>query len=111
MEEDLKKILKFQKDRDWKQFHSPKNLAISLAIEASEILEIFQWTKDNNLPQEKRNHLAEELADIYYYLLLLAHETNIDIKEAFKEKMKINEKKYPIEKSKGNSKKYSDLND
>lgn len=110
-EEDLKKILKFQSDRNWKQFHSPKNLAISLSIEASEILEIFQWTKDNTFPQEKKGHLAEELADVYYYLLLLAHETNIDMNEAFKAKMKINEKKYPIEKSKGISKKYSDLND
>ena len=109
MKDDLKKILKFQKDRDWKQFHSPKNLALSLSIEASEILEIFQWTKDNNLPKDKKEKLYEELADVYYYLLLLAYETGVDLKKAFKSKMEINEKKYPIDKSKGNSKKYNEL--
>lgn len=77
MKTDVEKILKFQKERDWKQFHTPKNLAISLAIEASEILEIFQWTSNNSLPEEKRKHLSEELADVYYFLLLLSHESGI----------------------------------
>ena len=108
MDKDLKKILRFQKERDWKQFHLPKNLAIALSIEAAEILEIFQWTKNNELPEDKRKHLEEEIADVYYYLLLLAHETNIDIKKAFKKKMMINAKKYPVCKSKGSSKKYSE---
>lgn len=111
MKKDLEKILNFQKEREWKQFHSPKNLAISLAIEASEILEIFQWTKDNKLPKEKKHHLSEELADVYYFLILLAHESGIDLKKAFNEKMEINEKKYPIEKAKGSSKKYTEYND
>ena len=62
MQEDLDKILKFQEERDWKQFHSPKNLAISLSIEASEILELFQWTKTTNLPENKRKELEEELS-------------------------------------------------
>ena len=66
MQDDLDKILKFQKERDWKQFHSPKNLAISLSIEASEVLELFQWTKDNKLPEDKRKALEEEIADVYY---------------------------------------------
>ena len=109
MKDDLKKILKFQKDRDWTQFHSPKNLALSLSIEAAEILEIFQWTKDNNLPKEKKEKLAEELADVYDYLLLLCYEAGIDLKEAFKNKMDLNEKKYPVDKAKGNSKKYDEL--
>ncbi len=109
MQEDLDKILKFQKERDWKQFHSPKNLAISLSIEAAEILELFQWTKDNNLPEDKRIELKEELADVYYYLLLLAYESGIDIKKTFKEKMTLNEKRYPVDKAKGNSKKYNEL--
>lgn len=109
MDHDIKEILRFQKKRDWKQFHLPKNLAISLAMEASEVLEIFQWTKDNNLPKEKRQQLEEEIADVYYYLLLLAHETNIDINKAFKAKMAKNAKKYPINKSKGSSKKYTEL--
>jgi len=109
MQEDLDKILKFQKERDWKQFHSPKNLAISLSIEAAEILELFQWTKDNNLPEDKRIELKEELADVYYYLLLLAYKSGIDIKKAFKDKMTLNEKRYPVDKAKGNSKKYNEL--
>jgi NTP pyrophosphatase (non-canonical NTP hydrolase) len=109
VKEDLTDILSFQKQRDWKQFHSPKNLAISLSVEASEILEIFQWAQDNNLPENKKHHLKEEIADVYYYLLLLAHETGIDIKKAFKEKMQKNAEKYPIKKSKGTSKKYTEL--
>jgi NTP pyrophosphatase (non-canonical NTP hydrolase) len=109
MKNDLQKILQFQNERDWKQFHLPKNLAISLALESSEILEIFQWTKDNKLPEDKKEQLADEIADVYYYLLLLAHETGIDIQDAFQKKMQINEKKYPVDKSKGSSKKYTQL--
>ena len=109
MKKDLDKILKFQKERDWKQFHSPKNLAISLSLEASEILELFQWTKNNDLPQDKKKKLEEEIADVYYYLLLLAHESGIDIKKAFENKMALNEKKYPVDKSKGKSNKYNEL--
>ncbi|MFC2022647.1 nucleotide pyrophosphohydrolase [Chloroflexota bacterium] len=109
IKDDIDKILEFQKERDWKQFHSPKNLAISLSLEASEVLELFQWTKDGNLPEERRGRLAEELADVYYYLLLLAHETGIDIKSEFQKKMEINENKYPVDKSKGTSKKYNEL--
>jgi len=109
MRADIKRILEFQRQRDWKQFHLPKNLAISLVLEAAEVLDVFQWTKDNELPPDKKEQLAEELADVYYYLLLLAHETDVDIKEAFKKKMEINEKRYPISKSKGSSKKYTEL--
>ena len=109
MKNDLKKILQFQKERDWKEYHLPKNLAISLSLEAAEVLEIFQWTKDNELPEEKRQQLEEEIADVYYYLLLLSHETGIDIQKVFQRKMQINEKKYPIEKAKGSSKKYSEF--
>jgi NTP pyrophosphatase (non-canonical NTP hydrolase) len=109
MDSDLKEILKFRDNRDWKQFHSAKNLAISLSLETSEILELFQWSENNNLPKEKLNHLKDEIADIYYYLLLLAYETNIDIKKAFLDKMKKNNEKYPVEKAKGKSKKYTEL--
>lgn len=109
IKQDIEKIIKFQKERDWKQFHLPKNVAISLCLEAAEVLELFQWTKDNSLPDSKKEQLAEELADVYYYLLLLAHETNIDIRQAFEEKMKLNSSKYPIDKSKGSSKKYTEL--
>ena len=109
MQDDLDKILKFQEERDWKQFHSPKNLAISLSIEASEILELFQWTKNNSLPAHKKKELEEELADVYYYLLLLAHESGVDLSKAFEDKMVLNEKKYPADKAKGNSRKYNEL--
>ncbi len=109
MKNDLEKIIQFQKDRDWKQYHLPKNLAISLAVESAEILEIFQWTKDNELPKDKKEQLADEIADVYYYLLLLAHETGIDIPDAFKKKMQMNKRKYPVDKSKGSSKKYTEL--
>jgi NTP pyrophosphatase (non-canonical NTP hydrolase) len=111
MKKDLEKILKFREKRDWKQFHSPKNLAISLAVETSEILEIFQWTKNNKVPKEKIHHLSEELADVYYFVLLLAHESGIDLNQAFNDKMKINEKKYPVDKARGSSKKYTEYND
>lgn len=103
----LQKILNFRKERDWEQFHLPKNLAISLSLEASEILELFQWTKDNNLPDKELNQLRKELADTYYYLLLLAHEFNVDLDEALEYKMKENTKKYPIKLSKGNATKYN----
>ena len=66
MQEDLDKILKFQKERNWKKFQSPKNLTISLSIEAAEVLEIFQWTKDNIIPEDKRKELEEELLAVYF---------------------------------------------
>ena len=109
MKQAIELILRFQAERDWKQYHSPKNLAISLALESSEILELFQWTKDNSLPEDKRALLEEEIADVYYYLLLLAHETGVDITKAFNKKMKINAEKYPVSKSKGLSNKYTEL--
>ena len=109
MKSQLRQILKFRDARDWKQFHSPKNLAISLALEAAEILETFQWTSDNKLPKGKKMELEQEIADVYYYLLLLAHETGIDINNAFSRKMMVNEKRYPASKAKGNSRKYNEL--
>src|ERR1700737_1767745 len=101
MEDVLKEILEFREERDWKQFHLPKNLAISLLLESSEVLELFQWTKDNSLPEDKRKELEKELADVYYWLLLMAHQFNIDLTKALKDKMIENENKYPVKKSKG----------
>ena len=109
MNKEIEQILEFQKDRDWKQFHSPKNLAISLVLEATEALECFQWSKDNNLSEERVSQFGQELADVYYYLLLLAHETGIDIKNEFWKKIELNASKYPVDKSKGSSKKYNHL--
>lgn len=109
MKKDLDLILNFRNQRDWKEFHSPKNLAIALSVEASELLEIFQWSTNNKIDKSRKDEMEDEIADIYYYLLLIAHESNIDIKNAFKKKMRTNEKKYPVDKSKGNSTKYNKL--
>ncbi|NLP30173.1 MAG: nucleotide pyrophosphohydrolase [Clostridiales bacterium] len=109
----LDQILKFRSDRDWEQFHKPKDLAISLAIEASELLECFQWKTDDEVNAlingENRKKIEEEVADVAMYLYLLCHDLNIDIEETVKEKIEINNKKYPISKSKGNAKKYTEL--
>ena len=103
------KIKTFIEDRDWKQFHDPKNLAISLQLEASEVLELFQWTKDNQAKAGKEQEVADELADVFYWVVLLANHYNIDLVQALEKKMDKNEKKYPIEKSKGKADKYTDL--
>jgi NTP pyrophosphatase (non-canonical NTP hydrolase) len=103
-------IKEFIKQRDWEQFHDPKNLAISLNLESSEVLELFQWTKDNEINKNRVTNLKDELADVYYWLLLLADHYDIDIEKALEEKIKKNEKKYPIDKSKGSSEKYSEFN-
>jgi NTP pyrophosphatase (non-canonical NTP hydrolase) len=102
-------IVKFRDERDWAQFHDPKNMAISLQLEASEVLELFQWTKDNQAKDGKTENIADELADVFYWLLLLAEHYGIDLEKALKEKMKKNEAKYPVDKAKGNSAKYTDL--
>lgn len=109
MSPNLKKILKFRDERDWQQFHEPKNLAISLSLESSEVLELFQWSKDNKLPSSKVEELKDEIGDVYYWLLLLAHEFDIDLEEALTDKMEKSAKKYPVEKSKGKSTKYTKL--
>ena len=106
----IKIIKEFIKQRDWEQFHDPKNLAISLSLESSEVLELFQWTKDNEINKNKVTNLKDELADVYYWLLLLADHYDIDIDDALEEKIKKNEKKYPIDKSKRSSEKYSEFN-
>jgi len=107
-----KKIVDFRNKRDWKQFHNPKDLAIDLAIEASELLEIFLWKKESELQEvvkEKRNKIEEELADVFIVALLLAHELGLDVKEIVEEKLKVNEIKYPVEKFKGIAKKYNEV--
>lgn len=103
------RIRKFCEEREWSQFHDPKNLAISLQLEASEVLELFQWTKDNQMKPGKESQMADELADVYYWLIMLANHYNIDLTEALNKKMDENEMKYPIEKAKGNSAKYNEL--
>lgn len=108
-DDSLKQIKQFIKDRDWEKFHDPKNLAISLNLETAEVLELFQWTNDNNINPEKKESLNEELADVYYWLLLLADYYKIDLDSSLQDKLKKNAEKYPVNKSSGNSKKYTDL--
>ena len=107
-----KEILKFRDRRNWKQFHNPKDLSLSLVLEAGEVMEHFQW-KTNEQVQEyiKTNKLeiSEELADVFYWVLLLSHDLDIDIEKALDRKIRINNEKYPVEKSKGKATKYNKL--
>lgn len=104
MDELKETIIKFQKDRNWKQFHTPENLDKSISIEAGELLEHFQW--DNTYELEE---VADELADVFNYCILMADSLNLDIKEITLNKIRKNELKYPISKSKNNSTKYTKL--
>ncbi len=104
-----KRIKDFCDDRDWSQFHDPKNLAISLQLEASEVLELFQWTKDNKITKGKEGDMADELADVMYWLIMLANHYEVDLVKALGQKMDKNEEKYPIEKAKGVATKYNEL--
>lgn len=104
-EETIARIRKFSDDRDWNQFHTPANLAKSISIESNELLECFQWSdKDYNLDAVK-----EELADVLVYCVNMLDTLRLDADEIINRKLNINERKYPIEKSKGNSKKYTGL--
>ena len=109
---DLQKRLKqFATERDWEQFHAPKNLAMALIVEAAELVEHFQWLTEQQsyeLEDDKRQEVAFEMADIFIYNLRLAERLNIDLLEAVNKKMAINESKYPVDKVKGSSKKYTE---
>ena len=105
--EDLTKtILKFRDERDWEQFHNSKDLALAISIEASELLELFLWKGEEDADPEK---LKEELADVLTFSILLAEKHNLDIKEIIESKIRQNAEKYPVEKSKGSARKYSEL--
>jgi NTP pyrophosphatase (non-canonical NTP hydrolase) len=103
-------ILEFRDERDWQQFHSPKNLAISLSLEAAEILEHFQWTAPGAAISPKKSlELEKEIGDVMIYLLLLANELELDPIEAAAKKLEENREKYPVEKAKGKATKYTEL--
>ena len=106
IEEITKAIVEFRNDRDWEQFHNPKDLAIALNIEASELLEAFIWKESNAANQNK---IKEELADVFAYAFLMADKCNLNVKEIVLEKIQKNSQKYPIEKAKGSSRKYNEL--
>ncbi|WP_242840796.1 nucleotide pyrophosphohydrolase [Butyrivibrio proteoclasticus] len=99
-----KEVVKFTADRNWDQFHTPENLAKSISIEAAELLECFQWS-----PEYDKQAAKEELADIMNYCILMADKMGIDVEEAIMEKIRKNAEKYPVDKSYGNSKKYTEL--
>ena len=114
IQEIKEKIKEFVKERDWEQFHHPKEVAISLSLEAAEVLELFQWKDKQDLEDIKNDKelmtkLKEELADVFMYAIDIANCTGIDITEAIIDKLKKNREKYPIEKSKGNHTKYTEL--
>lgn len=105
-------LREFATKRDWEQFHSPKNLSCALVVEAAELLELFQWMKEDESRQIKGKTLArveDEIADIQIYLLRLSDVLGINIPEVVKMKMDKNEVKYPVEKARGSSKKYNEL--
>jgi len=106
------RLRKFAEERDWDQFHSPKNLSMALSAEIAEIIEHFQWLTEEqskNLPKDKLEEVETELADTLIYLIRLADKLDIDLLAAANSKIEHNEQKYPIDKAKGNAKKYTEL--
>ena len=99
-------LLKFRNERDWEQFHNPKDLALAISIEAAELLELFLWKKPEEANREK---IKAELADVLSFALLLAEKYEFDVKEIILNKIDHNAQKYPVEKAKGNAKKYDEL--
>jgi NTP pyrophosphatase (non-canonical NTP hydrolase) len=109
-----KQLSEFAQDRDWEQFHTPKNLTMALSVEASELVEIFQWLtseQSNNLTDKQMISVKEEVADIAIYLLRLCDVLDIDIESSVMDKIKVNSDKYPVNLSKGNAKKYTAFED
>lgn len=106
------KIVAFRDARDWKQFHNPKDMALSLVLEATEVLEHFQWKNSEEMAlhlKKRKDEIAKELADVLYWVLLMSNDFDIDIEKAFKQKMLENTKKYPAAKAKGSHLKYTEL--
>ena len=106
-----KKLKEFALERDWQQFHTPKNIASALSVESSELLEIFQWLEGNesfSLTDKQRGEVSDEIADVFFYLIRLCDLLNIDIENSLNQKFIKNCEKYPADKVKGSSKKYSE---
>jgi len=109
-----RRVIAFRDERDWKKYHNPKDLALSINIEAGELAEIFQWKTNEEVKEALKNpqklgELKHELADIVIYCLDMAEETGVDLEKAILEKLEHNAKKYPVEKAKGSAKKYTEL--
>ncbi|WP_031463596.1 nucleotide pyrophosphohydrolase [Paenibacillus polymyxa] len=103
------KVIQFRDDRNWKQFHNPKDLSISLALEASELLENFQWKSNEEALTKKLDNIKEELADVLIYSLLLAHELELDVEGIILDKLAKNNVKYSVSEAYGSNKKYTEL--
>ncbi|TAJ55001.1 MAG: nucleotide pyrophosphohydrolase [Chitinophagaceae bacterium] len=106
MNEIIEELIKFRNERDWEQFHNPKDLALAINVEAGELLELFLWKNSTEANPDK---VKEELADVFAFAFLLADKYKFDIKEIVLEKIRKNGEKYPVDKSKGNAKKYNEL--
>lgn len=107
-----KKIMKFRDARDWKQFHNPKDVALSLVLEAGEVMEHFQWKTTEEITKyvvTNKDDISEELADVLYWVLLMSHDLKINVIDALEKKIKKNEDKYPVKKVKGKHIKYNKL--
>ena len=104
-----KKVVEFRDSRNWRQYHNPKDLAISISLEAAELLEIFQWSGSDVSADNKLNKVREELADVLIYCYLMANDLKLNISEIVTSKLELNNRKYPVEKAFGCSKKYTDL--
>ena len=108
-DETIRRVLQFRDDRDWRQFHTPKDLAISMCLEAAELLEVFQWSGTDLECRETREKIREELADVLSYCILMADVCGLDLDEIMNEKVTKNEAKYPVEKARGSAAKYTEL--
>ena len=109
MKELMDRINQFRDERDWRKFHNEKDLAISISLEASELLELFQWKKSEEVVEKSLQEIREELADVFIYSFMMADNLNLDVEEIIKSKLDLNEQKYPVEKSRGSNKKYNEL--
>ena len=108
-QETINQVIKFRDDRDWKQFHNPKDLAISISLEAAELLEVFQWSAADVKCDHKIDKIKEELADVVNYCILMADVCGLDLDEIVQAKVKKNAEKYPVEKAFGSKEKYTEL--
>lgn len=109
-DETIQRVLQFRDERDWRQFHTPKDLAISMSLEAAELLEIFQWSgSETGCDEAQTAKLREELADVLSYCILMADVCGLDLDEIMNEKVTKNEAKYPVEKAWGSAAKYTEL--
>lgn len=108
-QETINEILKFRDDRNWKQFHNPKDLALSICLEAAELLEVFQWSGSDVSSEGKMEKIREELADVFTYCVLMSDACDLNIDDIICEKVKRNSEKYPVDKARNSAKKYTEL--